>query len=330
MKQSKIDQAIDPRVLDEAAEWLMRLNASDASEKDNIACESWRKLNPENTQAWARAELLLSKLGSLPPQLSMPALNRSKRNAPFNSSRRVVLGKLATLLAVIPAGWSGWQLAETQGLMADYRSATGEQRHIQLADGSHITLNTATAIDVQFDTNQRLIKLRSGEILIETAPDNALTARPFIVETAQGRMQALGTKFNVRQQGHHTKLAVLEGAVRIEPAKARQTMSRIIHAGEQTSFTASNIDAAKPLDSNITAWNHGMLVADKTRLADFAIELNRYRSGILRVAPEIAHLQVSGAYPIDDTNKALSMLASTYSLQTHMRLGGYWVTLMPC
>jgi transmembrane sensor len=327
MKQESMDQSIDLRALNEAAEWLVKLNASDATEQDSIACELWRMSSQKNIQAWALAEQFLKKFDRLPPQLAMPALIRSKRNDSTNPTRRAALGKLTAMLAVIPAGWGAWRVAETRGLLADHHTATGEQRKIQLADGSQITLNTATAIDVQFDKNQRLINLRSGEVLIETAPDNTAAARPFVVVTSQGRMQALGTRFNVRQQYYYTHLAVLEGAVRIVPTNG--TQQRIINAGEQTSFTASSIQTAITLEDNITAWNQGMLVADKTRLEDFAVEISRYRSGILRISPVLANLKVSGAYPLNDTNKTLDMLASTYALQVQVRLGGYWVTLTP-
>jgi transmembrane sensor len=71
-----------------------------------------------------------------------------------------------------------------------------------------------------------------------------------------------------------------------------------------------------------------MLLADKMRLADFVAELSRYRRGALYCDPAVAGLQVSGAFPIDDTERVLRMLVSTYPVDAVTRLHGYWVTLV--
>jgi transmembrane sensor len=70
-----------------------------------------------------------------------------------------------------------------------------------------------------------------------------------------------------------------------------------------------------------------MLMADRMRLADLAAELERYRGGLVRCAPAVAEVRVSGTFPLRDTNLALNMLASTYPIAVRKRLNGYWVTL---
>lgn len=331
-RMAKPAAAIDPRILDEAAEWLMLLNAGDAVDEDRAACERWRHNSPEHARAWARAEALMNKLGGLPASVAMPALNR-----PADAGRRAVLaniGKLAALLAVIPVGWTAWRLADDSRWTADHHTAAGELREVQLADGSRVTINTASAIDVRFDTAQRLVLLRAGEILVQTARDTSATHRPFRVGTLQGRLEALGTRFTVRQLDNHTHVAVLEGAVRIEPRQGDSVEPRalVLHAGQQATFTVSNIAPISNADAAATAWTQRMLLADKMRLADLAAELARYRQGTVRCDPAIAGLRVSGAFPVGDaeaTNHALTMLVSTYPIEAQLRLRGLWVTLVP-
>ncbi|MBC3384175.1 FecR domain-containing protein [Pseudomonas sp. SWRI179] len=315
---------LDPKVLEEAAEWLMRLSERDLSDSERAEWECWRASSPERGRAWSRAQVLQGKLGGLPRSLAMSALDR-----PSSPERRTALGKLALLLAVVPAGWGSWKLAQSQQWSADYRTAVGERRELTLADGSHITLNTDTAIDVLFDTQQRLIQVREGEILVQTAPDASPQARPFLVSTREGRMQALGTRFTVRQLPSTTHLAVLEGAVRIELADARQAAPLVVNAGQRTDFSAQAFGPLSPADRNVGAWAQGMLMADKMRLADFVAELTRYRRGFVRCDPAIAELRVSGAFPISDTQRTLNMLAQTYPILVSGHLSGYWVTLSP-
>ncbi|MDM0007266.1 FecR domain-containing protein [Variovorax sp. J22G73] len=319
-----------PHVLDEAAEWLMRLHDSAATDADRRACERWRQSHPDHARAWARAELLMNKFGGLPSALAMPSLARPSGTGTGIGAgaggRRAAIGRLAALLAAVPAGWLGWQLASERGWTAEHRTATGERRELRLADGTRLVLNTASAVDVRFDAAQRLVVLHAGEILITTAPDTAAVHRPFRVATGSGTAQALGTRFSVRKEDGATHIAVFEGAVRIAP---RGAASRVVPAGQQARFRADAIDAATPADEAGVAWAQGMLLADGMRLADFAAELSRYRSGALQCDAAVANLRISGAFPIDDTDRVLQMLVSTYPVDAVTRLRGYWVTLVP-
>ena len=308
-------------VLEEAAEWLMRLSENNLSDSERAEWQRWKVSTPERDRAWARAQLLQSKFGGLPPSLAMSALDR-----PSHPERRAALGKLALLLALMPVGWGSWKLAQSQQWTADYRTRVGERRELTLADGSHITLNTATAIDVRFDSQQRRVHLREGEILVQTAQD---ASRPFLVSTRQGLMQALGTRFTVRELSARTHLAVLEGAVQVVLADNRQTAPIIVNAGQRTEFSAQQFGALTATDRNVGAWAQGMLMADNMRLADFVAELTRYRHGFVRYDPAIADLRISGAFPISDTQRTLNMLVQTYPVLANGHLNGTWVTLSP-
>lgn len=315
--------AIDPQILDEAADWLLQLHDGAVKESDRIACERWRQRSPEHARAWARAELLMNKLGGLPSGLAMPALRR-----PANVGRRAAVVKLALLLAAVPASWGAWRFIDEQEWTADYRTAVGERCDLRLADGTRLALNTATAIDVHFDEKRRTISLREGEILVETAPDIAAKHRPFSVNSIQGNMEALGTRFSVRQRDGLTQIAVLEGAVRITPEDGK-SMKQVLQAGQQTTFTKRNVQAPSDADDSVVAWMQDMLMADKMRMGDFAAELSRYRRGIVRVDPALTNLPISGAFPVGDTDQTLAMLVSTYPVDAVTRLGGRWITLVP-
>lgn len=312
---------LDPFILNEAADWLMRLSEGSVNDAERQEWERWRTSSPAHRQAWARAELLLSKLQGLPPALAMPSLDR-----PSNPARRAAMGKLTALLALAPLAWGSWKLNDWQQWTADYRAPVGERRELTLADGTGVTLNTDTAIDVYFDERQRLLLLRRGEILVRTATDPSPAARPFLVQTHEGRIQALGTRFSVREEPGHTRVAVLEGAVRIQ---IKGIGEQVVQAGQRSGFTAVGFDALKPVDRSMMAWTQGMLMADNMRLVDFVNELSRYRNGVLRCDPAIAELRISGAFPINDTRRTLNMLAQTYPVSVISRLGDYWVMLAP-
>ena len=311
-------QHIDTTVLDQAANWLVRLNASDVSGEDRADWQRWHDQSPQHARAWQRAEALLSRLGGLPPALTHPVLGRD-----HDAMRRHVVTRLAVLLAVAPITWSAWRMSPEW--TADYRTTTGERKDVRLADGSAVMLNTASALDVLYDANQRRLHLLAGEVLIDTASDTQIPSRPFLVDSAQGRMRALGTRFLVRQFEEQTELTVLQGAVEIRLHEAN-TSALVVHAGEKTRFGSANIDPTQAAALESADWSRGMLVADAMPLRELAAELSRYRRGVLRVDPALAALPVSGAFPIDDTERCLSMLQSTYPLKLEF-VTRYWVKL---
>ncbi len=312
---------MDARLLDEAADWLMRQHGAGMTAAERADFERWRQASPAHVRAWERAERLMGKLGGLPPALALPALDR-----PARRGRRAAVARLAALLAVAPAGWLGWRLAQEQGWTADLRTATGEQRTVTLADGSRLLLDTGTAVDIQFDSSQRLLHLRQGAISLQTAPDPGGMHRPLVVHTALGRLRALGTRFTVRLDGAAALLAVTEGAVEVTPRGA-SAPALVVPAGRQTVVTGQGAGPLRPVAPQDHAWVHGMLMADAMPLAEVCAQLARYRPGLLHCAPEVAQRKVSGAYPLADTDRALAMLADTHALQIHRRWGGYWVTV---
>lgn len=314
---------IPPAILEQAAEWLVQISTGTATEEDRLACERWRMAHPDHALAWARAERLMNKLGDLPPLLAMPALGRNRGN-----DRRAAVLTLTGCLVALPAAWMAWRYAERAGWTADHHTAPGERRQIRLADGSKVILNTASSIDIVFDATQRTVVLQRGEILIQTAKDPT-GSRPFRVRSAQGHVHALGTRFGVRQRERATAVFVFENAVRIEARRVPATGHPTLMAGQATCFTDDRVESAAKLGIDADAWTHGMLMVDRMRLADFAAELERYRDGVVRCNAAVADVLISGTFPVDNPDRTLAMLASTYPIAVRSRLRGYWVELEP-
>lgn len=199
-----------------------------------------------------------------------------------------------------------------------------------LPDGTNLELNTATDIDVFFDSERkglRLVKLHSGELQIETAHDSA--RRPFEVQTRHGRIRALGTRFLVRQTpaDSTTLVAVQQSAVEVRPTNSDGRPFRI-DAGLQTRFDAAGAHDIVPEHPQQDAWVRGMLFASNQRLADFAAELGRYRRGVVRCAPEVAELRISGAFRLDSTDEILAALPDTLPVHMAYRTR-WWVEIRP-
>ena len=139
-------------------------------------------------------------------------------------------------------------------------------------------------------------------------------------------MQALGTRFNVRTGADGTRVAVLEGAVRVQP-DARTARACRVEAGQALWFDAQRCGAVQAADLGVADWTQGMLTADARPLSALLQELARYRRGVLRCDPAIAALRVSGAFPVDDTDRSLAMLEATYPVVVRRHADGWWTTV---
>lgn len=313
-------RAIPADVLSEAAEWLMRLTDHPVSDADKQACARWCAQNEDNRMAWERAQRLLGQFEQLPTRLAMPLLTRDTA-----CERRQVLKKLAMLLIAAPAMYGVWRSTPVQDLAADHHTATGQRENLTLPDGSHLVLNTASRINVHFSAGRREVELLSGEMLIDTHQDVHRPPRPFFAITAQGTMQALGTRFSVWQFDDTTRLTVSQGAVKITPhASGAETL--IVQAGQQAQFTRTQTGALSPAQPDSDSWVHGMLMADNLRLDEVTARLGRYRRGVLQCDPSVAAVRISGAFPLDNTDLALRMIRQTYGLKMETRTR-FWVTL---
>lgn len=168
---------IDHTILDEAAEWLVLLQCGEATERDHLRLAQWRSRSPAHDAVWQRAEEVLATFRRVPPQLGRDTMSQLRPN------RRQAL-RLGLLAIAMPAAWLALRHAPWQEWNADLRTGTGEQKTISLADGTRLMLNTATAVNVAFNSAERRLKLLAGEILVSTGKDPSPTPRPFIVDTA--------------------------------------------------------------------------------------------------------------------------------------------------
>lgn len=311
--------SIERQVLEEAADWLLRLQEGELNLDERTALEGWCRRSPQHRQAWLRAQSLMTRLDSLPASVARATLDRAP-----NPARREALGKMVLLLTALPVAWSAWYVAGKYPGAADYSTAVGQQRRLTLADGSEVILNTDTEVDINLTGDVRQLRLRKGEVWVQTADTS--DPRHFIVTTYLGELQALGTQFSVRQDLHGGQVSVYEGAVRVTP-KDRLGDARVVGAGFAARYSDRSVDAPVVLKHGEASWVGGMLLADAMPLSVFAAELERYHRGRLRIDPEVSGLKVSGAYPLTNSDKALAMLADTYDLSVSSTLLGLWTTV---
>ena len=320
MSETEAKLSGDPKIVEQAAAWLTRLQSGRATPATLEELESWCAQSEEHRSVWARAQALLADFEQVPPRLGRDTLRR------IHNGRRRAVKALALAFVAVPLGWGGYRRlpVPVREWQADYKTFKGEQKSTVLADGTRLDLNTASAANSVFSENERRIVLLAGEIRVTTGAHSAVRPQPLVVATAQGLMRPIGTRFSVRQLEGETRLAVFAGKVIVTTAASGQTLA--VQAGQQVHF---NRDTIAPVEASVedrALWEQGMLLARAMPLGELISELARYRRGILRCDPAIADMRVSGAFPVHDIDTSLALLQSSLPLEVR-QLTPWWINI---
>lgn len=152
----------DAKAVKQAIQWMLRLRESGHEPTLQQQCVQWRSVNHEHEQAWQRVMHLHQDLDlrSIPGAgLALQTLETSQQRL----HRRQALKLLGGVFMVGSAAWLAKDLDAIGAWAADYATGTGEQRALTLPDGSLMQLNTRTAVDLAFNDQQRLVRLKQGE-----------------------------------------------------------------------------------------------------------------------------------------------------------------------
>ena len=312
------DAPITPAIIDQASHWLMLQWDGELDDEQRRRFAEWQAADPEHRRAWQRLEQLQGKLAVVPPDTA----NQVLRNLP-DTDRRQTLKLLGLLLMAGGGGYLAQSQLPWREAMADLRSGTGERLRHTLADGSQLSLNSGSAVDILFSASERRIRLLDGELLLDSGQDPA--RRPLIVETPAGEIQALGTRFSVYLRDGGSQVELFEGELELRP---RHATAAHLAAGQSCWFSARQLGETTQADTNTIAWTDGRLVAERMPLGQFLTELSRHRPGVLRCDPAVAALPLTGVFPLADTDRVLRALQQSLPVRVHS-LTRYWVTVGP-
>lgn len=146
----------------QAIQLMLRLRESGHAPALQQECRQWRTAHHEHEQAWQRVIHLHQDLDlrAIPGAgLALQTLETSQRRL----HRRQALKLLGGVAMVGTAAWLGKDLDAVNDWTSDYTTGTGERRSFALPDGSQMQLNTRSTVDLAFNDQQRLVRLKRGK-----------------------------------------------------------------------------------------------------------------------------------------------------------------------
>lgn len=309
----------DLRRLAEASAWRVTLSEADAATSDDF--ERWLAADPANGEAWDDVQAswgLVGEQSSTPEFLALrrAALQRAERSRARPAPRWSATGwwpRIAACLILVVAAGLAWRYVggfDGGHRTLAYATERGERRVITLADGSKVSLDSASAVEIEYSPDARKLELKRGQARFDVAHD---VTRPFLVRAGDRMVVATGTAFNVDLAGPHLQVTLIEGRVVILPRDAdpdRQAIARTpqvqLIAGQRFTESAGSAPgggsgAVEAADlTRATAWESGQLMFEDEPLGTIVDRVSRYSEVKLRADPSVAALRISGVFHTGD------------------------------
>ena len=305
-----------PAMLRAAARWRLRLR-DDSTGTVRIAYQAWLAEAPAHEFAAAEvAALGEAAIAMLPAEVRspMPAIAnaRSRRWLP---TLRLAVAAVAVYFGV----FSLWPWL--RDLDADAVADVGSQARSTLSDGSVVTLNSGSRIDLAFSNRERRVTLTRGEAYFAVRKGDR---RPFFVDAGEGHVRVTGTHFYVRRDDDRVTVTVEEGHVRFSGDRDGPSAALALGAGDQAFVMAHRLQQQANADLFVaSAWRRGQLVFLDAPLSDVTNELNRYRAGkIWIVSSGLGQRTVSGLFKTNDTDEALRTIEERLGVHAIRLPGG--------
>lgn len=288
----------------------------------------------ERFQSWLAQDTSHRRVyGEITGLWQHPDLTAALKTIPLSSSRRRKPRACCVNVLFKPALWLTPAAAALivaaviwQPLLywrADYITEVGEQRTLTLTDGSQVTLNTDSALELAFQPHERRVRLLKGEAYFAV---NKNPTRPFVVDSGEIETRVLGTRFFVRNGEHQDTVTVVEGRVEVDGLSLRQ--KTVLNRGERISGTTAGLTEIIQAPATAGAWRDRHLVFENTPLPDVIAELDRYLPGFVFLADRSAlnAVKVNARLNIKNPRAALDALEQTLPIRiTH---AGRWLALI--
>lgn len=178
-------------------------------------------------------------------------------------------------------------------------TGSGEQKTIKFSNGSKIVLNSNSAVKytIAADRGATIDVLLEGEAYFDAEGGAHQKAPVFNVETPDGVVSDIGTKFLVLVQRDRSRVVLQEGEVYVSTKDQAAPNQRVsMKAGQMLEFNKSKILKKKNVNSTFyTSWATGFMRFNHTTIKEFAgfVE-QRFDVNVEVVDSKLADIKIDG------------------------------------
>ena len=342
----------------EAVDWLLLLKSGEMGADQRHEFENWLLENPENAEQFKLINALWdsTRIMKDDPFTVSVLKGESVRNNDIDSDpntkpadhKRKTIAKAVALAAMVLIAVVSVLIGRNYlGSEKVYYTSTGEQKSVFLDDGSVIQLDSETKVMVIFTRKQRQISMEKGRAVYSVAHD---PGRPFIVDTGNMKIRAVGTKFDVSKLSKtKVSVSVTEGKVLVtsvdpmallaekvsfqedsagqisRPVKKSDSSTMgIIAKGEKIVVNEQiKVYEIQPVDiKNVSSWSRGRLYFKRTELQDVLDEVNIYLNKKIVIGDSsLKGVEIDMNFDIRDCQYFLSTLKKVVPVESQLGSG---------
>ena len=336
-----VDQRVRSAIAEEALEWFVRNRGGMLSNDERPAFSAWLKSSPLHVEEYLRTAAMAQNLRAAiaTMDVDLAKLLSEARGAEsgevipfwglgnhgprvFRVSWRTRLGPLVGVCAAVALVGTAVILVARDGQVparqSEFSTAHGEQRFWRLPDGSGMDLNSDSAVVVQFDHHERVVKIERGEALFQVAHESV---RRFRVVAGETDVIAVGTEFEVLQQPGSPRVTVVQGKVTVVAdtpvlaATRAVSPSRelFVKAGEQVQVDGhADVSKLSVVPANVpqeVAWVLRRITFDEQPLGSVAAQFSRDSGVTIEVqGSRLRELPISGVFNEYDAESFLAFI----------------------
>lgn len=320
-------------VREEASLWIARLESRDDPHTMVADLQTWLNKSSVHREEFRRLSALWDDLDILDDLNYLDNADAVPARTALATHQQWLryAGTTAALILVGIVTYMSLNSSTDMEQFATFNTAFGEVETVTLRDGSTLTLNTDTVVEVAMANDERRLTLIKGEAHFAVAKD---ASRPFTVYAGQGLVRAIGTAFSVYLKERDIEVTVSEGRVELMANSASQTLEganlenrpepillRVIAAGDQAVIADDTLKRLEPLSeiaiNRKLSWRSGMLAFAGEPLSDVLEQVSRYTDVRVDITDtHIAALPIGGYFKVGDLDGLLEALETTFGVRS--------------
>lgn len=332
----------------EACEWIAKLETGDLSEQERASFKEWMSRSPAHCQAMTKMANLSSDINiiaHMADSLDKSVLLNKPQTLPAKRGSLFTIPKFAFVAVAMMISFSYLYDFYQDITKYPYMITTkvGGFKEIILSDGSKVKLNTNSQVEIDYNSDERKIRLIKGEAFFDVSHN---PKRPFIVMAKNRIVRAVGTAFGVRLKEKALEVLVSDGRVELkEIARLEKELTLSKSNDEQAnkqlpdlspieSSSLVYLDAGQSIslseetnDADINSktereivrelsWHEGLLDFSNTPLPEVISEVTRYTSLKIEIVDaELNDLAFGGIIPTGRTEALFEALSFSFNIE---------------
>lgn len=315
----------EKKIRRQAQYWVTEVTSADVTAETLARFDAWKAENPLHDQLYRQVENVFFGLSDIDELAAIEPLDRKTLQERLVSTAKLGFikglsmpyrwGAAVTAALALVAVVAVIKPSDNEISSQQYSTAIAEIRNVTLEDGSTVTLDANSNLNVTLSGDTREVTLLKGRAFFSVSED---AQRPFTVATGNTVVTVLGTRFDVRKGVTEVSVGVEEGKVSVSHKMQNSATDEQVEltAGQQvTALLSSGLETVQPVDG-IGQWRQGRLVYVNAPLVEITADANRYyQKRIVPVSDKVGQLRLTAVFRTDQIDDMLDTLKKALPIE---------------